>query len=361
MDMDAARMEHRELGLLFDPNRQHQPTSGTRAPKIKKLVSQMLLEAIRIDREMGIYMFDMYNKGWLAVAGEAKVWQFDSVEEYQAYRKNDFGTMYVAINNWSRNHELMMFRAFWAMTEFAVGMRLSDDDRKLIEPVMEPIEKAIVWTNDYWSFDRENYEAAVNGSRLINVVEVIRRSGNLSVDEAKAEARRLLIDAEKEYVFRKEVLYAQNPLISLGLKRWVELVGAIVGGTHYWASSAPRHRAWRNKDTFKNVDEPVFDVRPLSSHMEEQRASNEGSSTRDGSINLSSDGGSSSSQQPSQTEPSDYESVGSHTRGVALSPEFGSLPKLEEVDVLPKHDRSHKVRPITSLCCPNSFLTKSTF
>lgn len=71
--MDQARTEHREFGSLFDPNEQLPLRRGTRAPKLKKLVSQILLEAIRIDRDMGMYMFDMYNKdGCPLQVGRAK-------------------------------------------------------------------------------------------------------------------------------------------------------------------------------------------------------------------------------------------------------------------------------------------------
>lgn len=97
--MDQARTEHREFGALFDPHEQLPSRRGTRAAKLKKLVSQILLEAIRIDRDLGMYMFDMYNKGWLSVAGgEGKVPQFNSLEEYQAYRRDDFGIRYTLTN-----------------------------------------------------------------------------------------------------------------------------------------------------------------------------------------------------------------------------------------------------------------------
>lgn len=169
--MDQARTEHREFGSLFDPNEQLPLRRGTRAPKLKKLVSQILLEAIRIDRDMGMYMFDMYNKGWLSVAGgEGKVPQFKSLEEYQAYRRDDFGIRYTPTNvNCPHLDSLSTnlttpIRAFWPMVEFGMAMQLSDEDKRLIEPVMEPINKAIIWTNDYWSFDREYHESITNGS-----------------------------------------------------------------------------------------------------------------------------------------------------------------------------------------------------
>ncbi|KAG2005097.1 hypothetical protein GB937_009054 [Aspergillus fischeri] len=230
MDMDQARTEHREFGALFDPHEQLPSRRDTRAAKLKKLVSQILLEAIRIDRDMGMYMFDMYNKGWLSVAGgEGKVPQFNSLEEYQAYRRDDFG-----------------IRAFWPMVEFGMAMRLSDEDKKLIEPVMEPIDKAIIWTNDYWSFDREYHESITNGSRLTNVVEVVRQIENKSIDEAKAAVRQLLVNLEQQYLERKRAIYAQNPSIPSHLRKWIEVVGITVAGTHFWASCSPRHHAWRN-------------------------------------------------------------------------------------------------------------------
>ncbi|RDH38420.1 isoprenoid synthase domain-containing protein [Aspergillus welwitschiae] len=232
LDMDQARAEHRDLGALFDPHGQ-QPSSSrsTRAPKLKKLVSQILLEAIRIDRDLGMYMFDMYNKGWLSAAGgkEGKAPQFNSLEEYQAYRRDDFG-----------------IRAFWPMVEFGMAMRLSDEDKKLIEPVMEPIDKAIIWTNDYWSFDREYHESVTSGSRLTNVVEVVRRTESISIDEAKAKVRQLLVDLEQQYLERKSAIYAQTPSLPSHVKKWVEVLGITVAGTHYWASCAPRHRVWRD-------------------------------------------------------------------------------------------------------------------
>ncbi|KAF4151442.1 hypothetical protein CNMCM6069_003861 [Aspergillus lentulus] len=239
MDMDQARTEHREFGALFDPHEQLPSRRGTRAAKLKKLVSQILLEAIRIDRDLGMYMFDMYNKGWLSVAGgEGKVPQFNSLEEYQAYRRDDFG-----------------IRAFWPMVEFGMAMRLSDEDKRLIEPVMEPIDKAIIWTNDYWSFDREYHESITNGSRLTNVVEVVRQTENISIDEAKATVRRLLVNLEQQYLERKRATYAQNPSLPSHLRKWIEVVGITVAGTHFWASCSPRHHAWRNNS--RNGLEPA--------------------------------------------------------------------------------------------------------
>lgn len=132
------------------------------------------------------------------------------------------------------------------MVEFGMAMRLSDDDKKLIEPVMEPIDKAIIWTNDYWSFDREYHESINSGTRLTNVVEVVRRTENSSIDEAKAKVRQLIVDLEQQYLEGKSLIYAQNPSLPFHVRKWIEVVGSTVAGTHYWASCAPRHHAWKS-------------------------------------------------------------------------------------------------------------------
>jgi hypothetical protein len=144
------------------------------------------------------------------------------------------------------------------MVEFGMAMRLSDEDKKLIEPVMEPIDKAIIWTNDYWSFDREYHESITNGRRLTNVVEVVRQIENISIDEAKAAVRQLLVNQEQQYLERKSAIYAQNPSIPSHLRKWIEVVGITVAGTHFWASCSPRHHAWRNNS--RNGLEPANHV-----------------------------------------------------------------------------------------------------
>ncbi|KAK1149438.1 hypothetical protein N8T08_006661 [Aspergillus melleus] len=275
LEMTAATDEHRDFGLLFDPHKTAQLRPGTRAPRLKKLVSRILLEAVEVDREMGMYMFDMYNKGWLAVAGKEAVTQFTSLDAYQAYRKDDFG-----------------LSAFWAMTEFAMEIRLSDEDRKLVETVMEPIDKAVVWTNDYWSFERESWEARVNGSRINNFIEVIRQTRNMSADEAKAEGRRLLIGLEQEYTIRKKAFLAQHAPVPPHLKKWVEVVGVIVAGTHYWASRAERHRALEGRAAKHRTGPGIVDL----SHA------NSGSSLNDGARD--SFGSDSQSSRPSHSSDS---------------------------------------------------------
>lgn len=132
------------------------------------------------------------------------------------------------------------------MVEFGMAFRLSDHEKNLVKHIFEPIDEALMWTNDYWSFDREAEESQVYGHRLVNVVDVMRRTRSLSVEDAKREVREMMVRCEQDYVTRKAEFYAERPNISLKLKQWIEVAGCIVSGSHYWASSCDRHHAWRD-------------------------------------------------------------------------------------------------------------------
>lgn len=52
------------------------------------------------------------------------------------------------------------------MVEYGMGYRLTAKQHELIKDVMEPIEEALMLTNDYWSWDREYEDWKTNGNRL---------------------------------------------------------------------------------------------------------------------------------------------------------------------------------------------------
>jgi hypothetical protein len=131
------------------------------------------------------------------------------------------------------------------MVEFGMDIKLSDRENALVRHIFEPIEKALIWTNDYWSFDRENDESQVYGHRLYNAVDVVMRTKFLSIAKAKLEVRKMVLECEKSYVMQKMQFYRDHPNISTDLRRWIEVAGCTVAGVHYWASDCDRNHAWR--------------------------------------------------------------------------------------------------------------------
>jgi ophiobolin F synthase len=127
------------------------------------------------------------------------------------------------------------------MVEYGMDFRLTDEDRELVKHVFEPIEEALMLTNDYWSWDREYEDWKTRGNRLVNAVDVVMRTRSIPIDAARDIVKQMIIGVEQEYVKRKAEFYQKHPDVSLELRRWIEAAGCVVSGSHYWATSAPRH------------------------------------------------------------------------------------------------------------------------
>ncbi|KAF1942791.1 geranylgeranyl pyrophosphate synthase [Clathrospora elynae] len=237
--LEDAIAEHRDFERSLDVETTEQPAQGSRADKLKKLAAQILLEAVRIDHDMGIHMLEMYQREWLAIVEKDNDKEFKDLEEYFTYRKCNFG-----------------MRAFWPMVEYGMGIRLTTKDQELIKHVMEPIEEALMLTNDYWSWDREYEDWKTNGNRLVNVIDVVRRTRSIPIDAAREIVKQMIIHTEQEYVKRKTEFYKQHPDLSLDLRRWIEAGGCVVSGSHYWATSAPRHHVRFRESSAQELSSP---------------------------------------------------------------------------------------------------------
>jgi geranylgeranyl pyrophosphate synthase len=131
------------------------------------------------------------------------------------------------------------------MLSFSMGYEPTPQEHDLVQHVLEPIEEGICLTNDYWSWERELHDHLTNGNRINNSIDVAMRTMNLGEVAAKEWLKERLIGLECEYVQRKVGFYQDHPRLSLKLRRWIEQAGSIMGGTHYWASSCPRHHGWK--------------------------------------------------------------------------------------------------------------------
>jgi ophiobolin F synthase len=97
MKLEDAMDEHRNFERSLDIDSTERPAHGSRADKLKKLAAQILLEAVQIDHDMGIYMLEMYQKEWLAIVEKNDEKEFKNLEEYYAYRKCKFGMRNISI------------------------------------------------------------------------------------------------------------------------------------------------------------------------------------------------------------------------------------------------------------------------
>jgi ophiobolin F synthase len=91
MGLEDAIAEHHDFERSLDVEATEEVAQGSRADKLKRLGAEILLEAVRIDREMGMHMLEMYQKEWLAIVEKNDNKEFDDLQAYYAYRKCNFG------------------------------------------------------------------------------------------------------------------------------------------------------------------------------------------------------------------------------------------------------------------------------
>lgn len=135
------------------------------------------------------------------------------------------------------------------MCQFGMGDNIPEEEEALVRHIFEPAETALVLTNDYWSWGKEYDLFLRTGARIVNSVDLLCRTQDISVDEAQESVRRLIVANEQEYVRRKTEFLAANPTISNTLRRYVEVCGVVVAGNHYWCTVCPRHHSWKDAQT----------------------------------------------------------------------------------------------------------------
>lgn len=130
---------------------------------------------------------------------------------------------------------------YWTKTEFGLGEKLSDDEEKLIRPLVWAAEKAAMLNNDYWSWDIEYFQADQKIDKLTNAVAVLMRKEGISAQQGKDRIRDLILGYEAEYSRLRAQFYDQNPTARLYLRKRVELAGSMAAGVSFWSANSPRY------------------------------------------------------------------------------------------------------------------------
>jgi geranylgeranyl pyrophosphate synthase len=122
---------------------------------------------------------------------------------------------------------------------FAHGTRLGKEDQAVVRDALDAAERTMFFTNDYYSWPKEKRE--VKKRRVANVILFLMQHQNMSEEDARAKTKELILENEKEFVQRREALYQAHPDLAPKLRKWMEVLGAALGGIHYWCTNAPRY------------------------------------------------------------------------------------------------------------------------
>ena len=134
------------------------------------------------------------------------------------------------------------------MVNFGISFFPSEDDEALFTPARTAAERALMLTNDYYSWERERDQAPSQGEgRVFNAVWFIMRQDNVSESVALNTVKEMIQKHEAEFAEEKAKLYRDNPSLPVNLRVWIEGCGAVVAGNHYWCSHCPRHNDWKSE------------------------------------------------------------------------------------------------------------------
>jgi ophiobolin F synthase len=131
------------------------------------------------------------------------------------------------------------------MISFSLGITLTPEDEAMMEGVVESAERALLLTNDYYSWDRELEQSEIQeDGKFFNVVNFFMEREFIDAEAALDRVKQRILFYEAEYLERKENLYNSH-VVPSHVKDWLESAGLAVAGNHYWSATCPRHNDWK--------------------------------------------------------------------------------------------------------------------
>ncbi|KAL3474415.1 isoprenoid synthase domain-containing protein [Aspergillus californicus] len=148
---DRTNMETDNIALDETEYRTVRSVLGT-----KQIQSKMLLELLAIDPPCAEIVIDSWKTMISTTAKQDKTRPFETLEAYVDFRIIDTGAPFV---------DMLM--------RFGMGIQLSPEEQKQIEPIVKPCYAALGLANDYFSFDIEweEFQAESDKTTMTNAYE----------------------------------------------------------------------------------------------------------------------------------------------------------------------------------------------
>ncbi|KAK1974967.1 geranylgeranyl pyrophosphate synthetase [Colletotrichum cereale] len=218
---EAMEVQARETQCRFDGH--------SRSVRIKNLISNAVLECIKVDRAGAMRMVEAYSRKWLRVMETYNTDEIDNVDDYFTARANNGG-----------------MGAYYAMVEFSLGITITDGEYDAMSEAIQHVERCMLLTNDYWSWPREREQAKhQEAGKVFNIVYFLMRNNRLwSEGDAVAEVRKMVHEEEQKWVDAKTKLYQQFSNLGRDAITFLESLHTALAGNDYWSSQCYRHNDW---------------------------------------------------------------------------------------------------------------------
>ncbi|TLD17916.1 uncharacterized protein PgNI_00691 [Pyricularia grisea] len=242
MSIAAAHIEHMDLDAAMDVSDARSLSADSRSAKTKDLVSNAILECVRVDRVGALRMLEAYRKKWLAIMETYDTEKIETLDEYFESRANNGG-----------------MGAYYAMLEFSLGIVVTDDEYSMMAVPIQHVERCMLLTNDYWSWPREREQAKTQeAGKVFNTVWfMMKQNPTWTEAQAKQRVAEMVVEEETKWVQSKDAFYAQHPGLSPHLIKLLENLHTALAGNDYWSSQCYRHNDWTHVPEQPGPDHPL--------------------------------------------------------------------------------------------------------
>ncbi|KAJ7231670.1 isoprenoid synthase domain-containing protein [Mycena rebaudengoi] len=126
------------------------------------------------------------------------------------------------------------FRLLDALVQWTLGIQLIPDERESCSAFYDSAARVVGLTNDYFSYHKEQ---RAPDNRGCSTVPIVKKQYSMSDRDALLFVKGLAVDAEETVVKLAGPLKESSP----NVKKYIEGVEHLLGGSCFWAASAPRY------------------------------------------------------------------------------------------------------------------------
>ena len=83
--------ENRALAIAMDISDAQDPIQNQKAARLRKLLSQGMLELIKVERDIAMDILEFYRSKWLDIMDTPPTAGFQALEDYLAFRRYNAG------------------------------------------------------------------------------------------------------------------------------------------------------------------------------------------------------------------------------------------------------------------------------
>ncbi|KAF7887199.1 uncharacterized protein EAF02_003846 [Botrytis sinoallii] len=231
---------------------------------IKNIQARMALQIYRADHDGASRFLEVYRPFLEIKSPQRDLKSYKTLDEYLVWRFFDVGGWVL--------REMLIYTA---------DVNLNDNERSSLNPVILPLLKAMVLTNDYYSWEKEyDLYNRTNGSvPMVNAVWLLKHLRDVEDSKARELLRDRILEDEMQYCrLRDEYLRTKSP--SSDTKRFLGLIELAAAGNRFWHATSKRYNAWAPTPTPAPIPTSKIKAKRPASQIEDIKSDGQRDSKR---------------------------------------------------------------------------------